>query len=264
MNTAGDGLRSAFRTEEEATAEQEPWSKRPRLPQTRELPPVPAYYETVGKRRMTKIRATLNTGWPIQHDVPGLHAPHMRWRQALRQALFATLAIYPDPMVDLDKLEAERDDHLIRWPGSAQPKFLIVNVLPTKVYLAAILDTAPRGTYSESGKPLRPISGLRTTDAAEAARIAEADKRWGTAPIAHAERMRSRLIFWAGDSGLLAYREKRASQPTIDLPWVANWANLTASIEAGASPKDWALALNEFINRYQGLLEAVGEVVEDP
>jgi len=106
-NTAGDGLRSAYRTEEEATAEQEPWSKRPRLPQIRELPPVPVYYEKVGKRRMAKIRATLNTGWPTQHDVPGLHAPHMRWRQALRQALFATLAIYPDPMVDLEKLEAE-------------------------------------------------------------------------------------------------------------------------------------------------------------
>ena len=130
--------------------------------------------------------------------------------------------------------------------------------------MAAILDTAPRGAHNDSGKPLRPVSGLRTTGATEAARIVEADKRWGTAPIAHAERIRSRLIFWAGGSGLLAYREKGASQPTIDLPWVANWASLSTSIEAGASPKDWVLALSELIRRYEGLLEEVGEVVEDP
>ena len=83
-------------------------------------------------------------------------------------------------------------------------------------------------------------------------------------PIAHAERLRSRLIFWAGDSGLLSYREKSASQPTIDLEWVARWSNICTSIEAGASPKDWVIALNEFIHRNQDLLEEVDEVVEDP
>ena len=77
VNTAGDGLRSAYRAGDEAPAEEATW-KRPRLPQIRELPAVPVYHEVVGRRRVTKTRATMNTGWAIQHGVPGLFAPHMQ------------------------------------------------------------------------------------------------------------------------------------------------------------------------------------------
>ena len=48
VNTAGDGLRSACRAEDEPPPEEATW-KRPCLPQIRELPAVPVYHEVVGK-----------------------------------------------------------------------------------------------------------------------------------------------------------------------------------------------------------------------
>ena len=43
--------------------------------------------------------------------------------------------------------------------------------------------------------------------------------------------MRSRRVFWAGDSGLLHYRMSgKGAKPTVDMAWVAKWDKLTISI----------------------------------
>ena len=104
------------------------------------------------------------------------------------------------------------------------------------------------GAYTRKCKPLIDFPGY--PNQAEYDRAVEAFTRWGGHPpyVPAPELVRSRRVFWAGDSGLLHYRASgKGSNPMIDVNQITYWSKVTTSIGAGYTPVQWLADLKAFI-----------------
>ena len=119
-------------------------------------------YSGEGRHRRVIVEVTSNIGWQLPPTVLGSYEPHTLWRRSLRQARYALLTVYPDPLVDLNTLETSQDDVLLKWLDAAQSRLPRPHKMITaEAYRAAIVDLAPKGSFSPKGRPLPPpASGL--------------------------------------------------------------------------------------------------------
>jgi len=196
------------------------------------------------------------TGWAMRYDLVGESTPHIRWQRSLRQALYA---VYPDPMIEVDKIDSSRDDLLCDWLQKVHAVRSVHKGIPAGVYRAAIVDVSRAGAFTMRARPMDigARSALRSADPTESQRIKEAADKRGRPPEIVAEKIRQRHVFWAGDSGLLIYRRSSVALPTSDMSSVHRWDHLTTCIGSGYSAREWFRGLEIFINSHRHLLERV-------
>ena len=149
-------------------------------------------------------------------------APHQRRRRALCQAPYAALRVVLGPLVDLDPLQTDQDDVLLRWLDSAHNLLSATRkMIPADIYHAATADLAPVGAFMPKGKPTVHVNGPRPMGTGEEARTEEALAKWIVLPyVPCADQVRSHMMFWADDAGLVRYPQTGAA-PSQQPIWLA-------------------------------------------